>query len=161
MSQSRQTLLEVGQLAAVDGLVGTKKQIVTLTAARTIAVAESGSVFLLDATSANLGYTITLPAVATAGSGWHCKFIVIDQPSATNYVITEATASDTNVVYGAFAESDVTAGATAARTAGTAATQVNLVAGTIQPGDYVDVVGDGTNWYVTGLGQTDAAITIT
>lgn len=161
MSHNRKNFFEVGQIAAVEGEVGSRKKIVTLSAARTIAVSESGTTFLLDATSANLGYTITLPVVATAGSGWYCRFIVVDSPSATNYVITENTASDTNVVHGAFAESDVSAAQAAAHTSGTAATQVNLVAGTTEPGDYVDVLGDGTNWYVTGLGQTDAAITIT
>jgi hypothetical protein len=36
---------------------------------------------------------------------------------------------------------------------------LNAAAGTI--GDFVELVGDGTNWYVFGLGTSAGAITLT
>ena len=66
-----------------------------LTATKQLSPSDSGKVLFLNATTE---FTTTLPAVADAGAGWNCKFVVKGAPSGAAYVVTEKTADDTNVI---------------------------------------------------------------
>lgn len=130
-----------------------KKTVQTLSGTSNLDATDSGKVFLLDAAG---GFTVTLPAVATASNGWHCRFIVKTDPT-TAYIITEDTASDTNVITSLVGDWQDDAGA-GLRNAGH--TTVTFVASTALAGDFIEVVGDGTNWYVSGQSFADGGITL-
>ena len=139
----------------VSDTSGDNKKVRIHTAAVTLGAEDSGKVHIFNSATA---FTLTLPAVATAGSGWNAKFIIGTPPGSSTHTISENTASDTNVIHGGFTESAHTDGTTAASTAGTGVTTINFDASAIK-GDFVDVVCDGTSWYAFGLAQADATAT--
>lgn len=107
-----------------------------VSAAKTLTMAnDNGKTFLLTGAA---GFAITLPPVATS-TGFKCKFIVQELFATTDWVITSQTA----VLYGVIMELS-----TAQLVA--AATTINLELGTDTIGDWIEVEGDGTNWYVKG-----------
>lgn len=157
MSQASKTLLEAGRLNVSDGS-GNNLKVLTVTADTTLTADDSGKVVLLSAAG---GCTVTLPAVATAGAGWHAKFIVKTNPVNDHYVIQENTATDTNVIIGSFSSSDSTAGESQDVTE-TGQTQVNMIANLAVAGDRLELVGDATNYYVTdGHHKANVAFTFT
>jgi len=120
-----------------------------VTAANVIDAAESGKTFFLDAAA---GFKSTLPAPA---AGLRFTFIVKTTPTSNGYtIVTHGTAQKVLkglAVIAADAVGDVSAG-------GTTATFVHNEA---LPGDRVDVICDGTIWYMIGYAQKAAALTIT
>ena len=100
------------------------------------------------------GFTVTLPAVEDAGSGWKCRFVAKTAPT-TAYIITEEATKDTDVI---IIEGIVNV-AGAAGVQNTGCTNVNFVANQAIIGDWVDVFCDGANFYVTGLASVAAGIT--
>ena len=120
-----------------------------VTAANVIDAAESGKTFFLDAAA---GFKSTLPAPA---AGLRFTFIVKTTPTSNGYTIV-TNGTDQKVLKGlaviaADAVGDVSAG-------GTTATFVHNEA---LPGDRVDMICDGANWYMIGYAQAAAALTIT
>lgn len=107
--------------------------ITELSAAKTITADENGTTFIFTGV---IGYAVTLPSPAP---GLRYKFIVQDLFATTDWVITSASAN----MYGTIME----AGALQA-VAG--ATTINLELATDTIGDYIEVISDGTNWYVSG-----------
>jgi|CEGF01.1.fsa_nt_gi hypothetical protein len=122
---------------------GAGSSIEAITADTTLTAADSGKTYILDAT----GEVITLPAVA---AGLKFKFICSAATATTDWTIVSAT----NVIQG----SAIVAGAVVP-----AADEntISLVATKTLPGDFVEVVSDGTNWYAFGNAVTAAAITFT
>ena len=114
-------------------LRGAKKKVVATTA--TLTLADSGCVLAPKAASAQ---TFTLPAVATA-AGFHVTFIA---GSAQAHVINGGGAKIQGAIF------DNTNGSTLARNAVANATSITLVNPAV--GDYLTIVGDGTNYYVFG-----------
>jgi len=104
------------------------------------------------------GFTLTLPSVAQAGAGWRATFRVETAPT-TAYIITEATASDTNVMTGGINELEVDTSDDGPYSA--AFTQVNFVANTAVVGDYIDIECNGSRFYVRGQTNADGGITLT
>ena len=56
-----------------SGVSDFKQKYEEIAAAKTLTAADSGKVFGINQASA---YEITLPLAATAGIGWHCKFVL-------------------------------------------------------------------------------------
>lgn len=120
-----------------------------VTAANVINASESGKTFFLDAAA---GFKSTLPAPAT---GLKFTFIVKTAPTSNGYtIVTNGTTQKVLkglAVIAADAVGDVSAG-------GTTATFVHNHA---LPGDRIDMICDGTIWYMVGYAQVAAALTIT
>lgn len=115
----------------------------TITAAKTLVPADSGKTFIVGPAA----LTITLPGVVAAGNGWMCRIIIGDAAATGNTIITENTTADTNVIAG----STATAADGAAAEANEGFTTITFDKTARQKGDQVDIVGDGTNFYVTGI----------
>ncbi len=125
----------------VDG-VGVGVQ--TIAAATTLTANDSGKLLVLSAAA---GAAVTLPALS---SGLKFKFVVGAAFATTDWTIV----SSTNVIQG----NVIVAGA---HVAGSDENTVSFVATAESIGDYVDLVCDGTNWYVSGSGVTTGSITLT
>ena len=120
-----------------------------VTATNIITAAESGKTFFLDAVA---GFQSTLPAPA---AGLKFTFIVKTAPTSNGYtIVTNGTTQKVLkglAVIAADAVGDVSAGGTTA----------TFVANQALPGDRIDMICDGTIWYMVGYAQVAAGLTIT
>ena len=118
-------------------------------ATNVITADENGKTFFLKAAA---GFQSTLPAPA---AGLRFTFIVHTAPTSNGYtIVTNGTTQKVLkglAVIAADAVGDVSAG-------GTTATFVHNQA---LPGDRIDMICDGTIWYMIGYAQVTAALTIT
>lgn len=117
----------------------------TLAAAATLTAADSGTTYILKAAE---GKTITLPALK---SGVHFKFIVGSAFATSDWVIDSA-------------EGDNIEGLLIVNGAAVVASgedQINFVASAETVGDHVSLSCDGTNWFVSGAGNSAGSITVT
>lgn len=121
----------------------------TVTAANVITAAESGKTFFLATAG---GFASTLPPPA---AGLKYKFIVKTAPT-TAYTI--ATNSSANIIIGGVNELEVDTGDDGPRSA--VGDLVSFVANVAVVGDYVEVISDGTSWYLTGQTNADGGVTI-
>jgi len=119
----------------------------SVTATNVITEGENGKTFFLNAAG---GFTSTLPAPSL---GLNFKFIVTTAPT-TAYIIT--TNASANIIYGLITDINATTPTQPANAEDT----INFVANTSLPGDYVEVVSDGTNWYMKAATQADGGITV-
>jgi len=126
----------------------TRKNIQSLTADYTALPSDSGTTFMLNAAA---GLTVTLPGVADALDGWNAVFVVATVTTSNNYILTEKTADDTNVIISHLVEMADTAGPT-----NTGHTTITF-ASTPALNDRVEIFCDGTKYYAVGLGVADAA----
>jgi len=111
-----------------------------VTAAKTLAIGDSGKVFTLDQ---DASFDITLPTAAIAGAGWNAKFILTDAGSGTVKVIPN---SSEDTLIGMIESIDTSAGASAE----SGVDELIWVASTAAPGDWAEIVCDGSNFYVSG-----------
>jgi len=122
---------------------------VTLAATRTVRADESGTTFFLAHATE---FVTTLPAPA---AGLKYRFVCKIAPAGANYtIVTNATA---NIFIGhvlCVADGAGTSSATAGDT-------ISFVGSAAVVGDYVDVVSDGTSWYVSGMAAVATGITLT
>ena len=116
-----------------------------LTDYRTLTPADSGKVFYLNAAAAG---DVTLPAPHL---GLNLKFVIGATNPTTAWNIIGATAA---VIQG----SAVVDGAAVPAVN---MDSVNLVASTAVKGDFVEIRSDGTNYYVSGVGEAAGSITFT
>jgi len=117
-----------------------------VTATNVLEASESGKTcFLKSGTE----FVSTLPAPA---AGLNYKFIVDDAPLDTSYTII--TNGSANIIYGIV----VVHGAAVS---GVDANTITFGAGSAIKGDWVQVVSDGTDWYVSGQGFAAGSITLT
>lgn len=119
-------------------------------ATNVITADENGKTFFLKAAA---GFQSTLPAPA---AGLRFTFIVHTAPTSNGYTIvtngtTQKVLKGLVVVAGDGTGADVSAG-------GTTATFVHNKA---LPGDRIDMICDGTIWYMIGYAQVTDALTIT
>jgi hypothetical protein len=117
----------------------------TLSADKTLTEADSGKVFWLDNST---GKTITLPALK---AGLFFKFVVADNFATDNWIIDSA-------------EGDNIEGTILVNGASIAALsedQINFVASSESLGDFIELECNGTNWFVSGAGQSSGSITAT
>lgn len=127
---------------------GTSGGVMAVSAATTLTVADSGKKILLDGSAANV---VTLPAVA---KGLEYKVIL----TATGAAPTIVTNGSDNIIVGTTYSSGDDA-VTAVQSDADADT-ITFVNGAV-PGDYCDLICDGTNWYAFGFSGADAKLTIT
>jgi len=118
----------------------------TLTGATTLTAEDSGKSFSLNAAA---GAQITLPAVATS-AGFRYRFTVAALFATTAWTIKAAT----NKIQGGVIVNSV-------NVPGADENTITFSASADTIGDFVELVGDGSNWYVFGLGTAAGAITLT
>jgi hypothetical protein len=126
-------------------VLSTADNIVDITVATTLTIADSGKICVLKAAA---GAAITLPAV-TAGK-WGFRFVTGLAFASTAWTVVSTTA----VIQG---------GAIVNSTFVPAANEntITFVASAETLGDFVDVYSDGTNIYVNGVATAAGAITFT
>jgi len=120
-----------------------------IAAARSLVAADSGKVFGVNQASA---YEITLPLAATAGAGWHCKF-VLSTVAANAVTIANNTAEDT--IVGMTAGGDGGAGSSAE----SAVDEIVFISGA-QLGDQVEIFCNGINYFAKAIAHDVAHVTI-
>tara|TARA_R110000764_G_scaffold57281_1_gene124744 strand:+ start:1732 stop:2439 length:708 start_codon:yes stop_codon:yes gene_type:complete len=130
------------------GQKGSLVPIETLTAARVVSNADSGTTFICSGAA---GKAITLPAVADVTAGWNCRFIVGQAFATTDWIIT-ATAA---IMVGGINELTDSVGPSTV-----AGTTINIELGAETIGDYVDFVCDGTKFFIRGQSKLDGAFTL-
>ena len=121
------------------------EEVQTLAAAATLTAADSGTTYILKAAE---GKTITLPALK---SGINFKFIVGSAFATTDWIIDSK-------------EGDNIEGLLIVNGASVAASgedQINFVNSAETVGDHVSLSCDGTNWFVSGAGNSAGSITVT
>tara|TARA_R100001015_G_C4458813_1_gene46409 strand:- start:54 stop:488 length:435 start_codon:yes stop_codon:yes gene_type:complete len=142
---ARASYLEVN-----SGVSNFKVKVENVVAARTLTANDSGKVFTLDQDGT---FDITLPTAAEAGAGWHAKFILTDDGSGTVKVIPNS-AEDTLIGM------VVSAAGGAAASAEAGVDELIWVASTAKPGDWAELVCDGSNFYVFGQMHDDDHMTL-
>lgn len=135
-----------GESFSVDANDGSGANIEVLTAAKTLSADDSGKTFILKAAA---GKAITMPD-AVLVAGFKAKFIVGLAFATTAWTVTAGSKKiqGTVIVNGASvlgANEDIITFAHAAENVG----------------DWVEVVSDGTNFYVSGVGSAASSITLT
>jgi hypothetical protein len=132
-----------------------RRKVQSITAAYTATVADCGTVFMLNLAT---GLTVTLPSVANAGNGWWCKFIVGTNCASNNYIITEDTSADTNVLVTLISELETDN--TEDGPSSTGHTTITLPNASDTVGDWVEIVCDGSNFYCCGQTVLDGGIAL-
>jgi len=117
----------------------------TVTTTNVIAAYETGTTFFLDLAG---GFTSTLPSPA---AGLKYTFIVKTAPT-TAYIITTTTGE--NLLYGTYL--DIVGELTSISAQDT----LNFVANVSLPGDSLDVISDGFNWYCRAFSAANGGITV-
>ena len=136
-------------------LGGSSAGVKELTAASTLTPADSGKILMLNSATE---FTTTLPTVSKAGAGWSCKIVVKAAPSGADYVVTEDTGSDTNVIItNGINELEVDTNDDGPYNAGH--TTITFADGVAVAGDYVEIFCDGTNFYAQGIASASAGVT--
>ncbi len=121
----------------------------SLTAARTLSASACGGDFLLAASTT--AFATTLPAPS---SGCGLDFVVKTiSATATDYTIV--TGSSANIMYGSIANASSSSVYTSA------ADTITLTGNKHSIGDWIKVLSDGTNWYVSGKSASSTGSTIT
>lgn len=122
-----------------------------LTAASTLTAADSGKTLFLNSATE---FATTLPAPA---AGLKFKFIVKAAPASASYTVV--TASSANVIIGGINELEVDTGDDGPYIAD--GDTITFADGVAVVGDWVELISDGTSWYVTGQANADGGITLT
>lgn len=116
----------------------------------TLAATDCGKTLFLNSATE---YVTTLPA-PVAG----CSFRVIVKAAPASASYTVVTASSANIIYGQIASAEDAAGSVSTTAASDTITFVDSKA---IIGDYVYLISDGTNWYVSGMCNVQDGITTT
>ena len=138
-----------------------KVPIVNLGDARTVLPEESGTVFTLESSAA--GFIVTLPNVDLARG---CRFrFITTEDTPTNDITIKSNAANIVGIIQLFVVDDAdTTNAGSARTVSalkvTGHTNV-LFDTTALIGDWIELVSDGTKYFVCGAGSAAGAFTIT
>lgn len=123
-----------------------------LTATRTVRPEESGKTFFLNSATE---FVTTLPAPAL---GLKFRFVVKAAPSGASYTVV--TSGSANIIKGQVYTVDVNS-ATDPDFETSGGDTISLVDGKAVAGDQVDLVCDGTNWFMQGFCSVFDAITVT
>ena len=131
--------------------IGVSTNFEDVTATNALTTAECGKTMTLNSTTE---FATTLPAPTV---GCYFKFIVKAAPSGASYTVV--TASSANILIGGINELEVDTGDDGAYdNNGDTITFVNSVS---VVGDYVEMISDGTSWYLNGQANADGGITVT
>lgn len=134
--------LENGTLKEVvftDSDALSKEPTETLTANNVITAEKSGTTFFLND---DTEFVSILPAPA---EGLRFKFVVTKAPSGASYTVV--TDSNANIIQGTV----IVNGASVAAREG--ANIITFADSAAFVGDWIEVVSDGSNWYISGVGQ--------
>jgi hypothetical protein len=134
----------------VSGSVSSKVNVVALTLATTISTDQSGTVFTLD--SAGGAYDVTLPTVASA-SGCIFRFVCAENTPTADITISSNAANIVGVLH---VQSDTNEDNLISVTGHTDV----LFDTTALIGDWIELIGNGTNYFVKGQGSVQGAFTI-
>jgi len=131
-------------------------QVESLITTKTLDKEDNGKTFFLNLAG---GFTVTLPALATVDAGWKVKIIVGITPT-TAYIVTELVGTDTNKLVGNVNTSTATTSASKFNATGFTLVTFVVASGAVK-GDYIEIVSDGSFYYVSGNTTVPAAITFT
>tara|TARA_Y100001963_G_C6534788_1_gene332786 strand:- start:113 stop:535 length:423 start_codon:yes stop_codon:yes gene_type:complete len=128
---------------------GVRDNVHSITADYQALAGDSGKNFYMNAAA---GATLTLPAISDAQEGWNCTVTVATVTTSNNYIITEATASDTNKIVSLMSILEIDTNDDGLTNTGH--TTITFE-GTPALGDHVRITCDGSKWYAVGLGVSD------
>ena len=128
---------------------GVRDNVHSITADYQALAGDSGKNFYMNAAA---GATLTLPAVADAQEGWNCTVTVATVTTSNNYIITEKTSDDTNIIISLMSILEIDSGDDGLTNTGH--TTITFE-GTPALGDHVRITTDGTKWYAVGMGVSD------
>ena len=128
---------------------GVRDNVHSITADYQALAGDSGKHFYMNAAA---GATLTLPAVADAQEGWNCTVTVATVTTSNNYIITEKTSDDTNIIISLMSILEIDSGDDGLTNTGH--TTITFE-GTPALGDHVRITTDGTKWYAVGMGVSD------
>jgi hypothetical protein len=148
-----ETVLYVNEGSATSAdfnpVLGGVKKTEDLTATNTLTAADSGKVLFLNSATE---FVTTLP---TPAAGLNFKFVVKAAPSGASYTVV--TASSANILIGGV----TCATADDLGSYDADGDTITFVNGQAVVGDFVEVVSDGTSWYVSGQAFVAEGVTIT
>ena len=127
-----------------------KVPIVNLGAARTVLPEESGTVFTVESDGG--AYIVTLPTVAL-GRGCRFRFIAAENTPTADITISSNAANIKGVIQ---VQSDTNEDNLISVTGHTSV----LFDTTCLVGDWIELVGDGTTYFVCGMGSIQACFTL-
>jgi hypothetical protein len=119
-----------------------RKKIEALTASKTVAVSDCGTIFTADSSGGAI--TVTLPSAASAGRGWWCKVIRVN-----GHVNDVTIGVNSDQCYG------IEASGSSVEINGT----TDIVLAGAVTGIQVEMISDGTNWLVLAHGRSAADVT--
>ena len=132
-----------------------RKKVESLTANKTVTVADCGTLFMLN--NASGLSSIVLPSAASAGNGWWCHFIVATDPGSNDYVIDTAASAAEIVGQGFFGLVNTDGGTDADSSTATAKITFDGSAGTIAS-DKVELYCDGSKFYAYAFSADSTSI---
>ena len=134
----------------VDGCIISKKHVIAIAAATTLTASDSGAII------SNSGgpYSITLPINASDYTGVNYSIVVNTAPAGA---ITIAAGSA--IIFGQVGESEVDSSNDAPGSSDDTGVSNLIIGTTAHPGDYIDLVSDGTKWFIRGRTFSDGAVT--
>ena len=125
----------------------TRKRIINVNAAYTALPSDSGSTFMIDATT---GFDIALPNASDAQEGWNAKFI-IKTAASTNVTISATDADGDNMYLQAHSLDGTDRQVVGADV---------LTFASAEKGDMAHIVCDGTSFYVNGWVADDGHLAL-
>jgi hypothetical protein len=131
-----------------------RRKVETLTAAKTVEVAECGTEFLLNSATE---FAVALPNASDAGQGWWCRFTVKAAPDGASYTVV-ATDADGDNIHGVVLSAEDAAGS-GDSTGGTGTDVITFVNGKAKQGDWCEIWTDGTDWYAVSAVTEQDGIT--
>ena len=138
-------MAKLGSRASFGGTV-----VENITAAKTLDPSDSGKVFTIDQDAA---FSITLPTASQAGAGWNARFIVTDIGSNDVKIIPN---SSEDTLIGMIVSAD----GAAAESAESGVDELVFASGNSGPGDWAELICDGSNFYVSGQEHDNDGMTI-
>lgn len=120
-----------------------------LNAAKQLLRKDSGKLFTLDNTSA---FTVNLPKLSSEIAGWHCKFLVTVDGSADVSIMANGlpaaggtTGDAETVIFREFPLADEVGAAPTTSQDGVTVAAASVI------GDSLDVITDGSSWFITAM----------
>jgi hypothetical protein len=127
----------------------------TAAATNVITAAECGTTFFLAHATE---FASTLPAISTVTAGCTFGFIVKAAPSGASYTVLTGNSLE-NLLIGGINELEVDTSDDGPYIAD--GDTITFADGVAVVGDYVQMISDGTSWYLTGQANADGGITLT
>jgi len=138
-------MAKLGSRAGFGGTV-----VENISAAKTLDPSDSGKVFTIDQDAA---FSITLPTASQAGAGWNARFIVTDIGSNDVKIIPD---SSEDTLIGMIGSADSSGG----ESAESGVDELVFKSGNSGPGDWAELICDGSNFYVSGQEHDADGMTI-